>query len=72
MTTGVYVQGALEPIILDGDFVSLVNSINLAKASGRSFMVADRTDGSHVAIMMDNILWMDELEEDDSYVGDME
>lgn len=72
MSTEVYVHGALEPIVLDGDFVSLVNSINIAKASGLSFMVADRTDGSHVAIMMDSILWMNEMEEDDLYVGESE
>lgn len=72
MTTGVYVKGALEPIMLDGDFVTLVHSINLARASGKSFMVADRMDGNHIAIMMDNILWIDEIDDEDSYVGDME
>ena len=62
MTVAVSLRGALEPIVVDEDFAGSIQALNLAKAQGISFWVADKGEGKYVAISVGSILSIEEIE----------
>lgn len=64
MTVVVTLKGALEPVILDEDFLGMANQLNMAGASGRQFVVFDDDEGGPVLLSLSQILTAKEVEGD--------
>ena len=67
MTVAVTLRGALEPVLLDEDFPSIANTLNMAGATGRQFIAADGENGP-VLIALNQILTVREVEEDMTFL----
>lgn len=52
----VTMKGALEPFVLDQEYVETVNALNVSAAQGKKFILADARDGKNIALAIDNIL----------------
>lgn len=57
--------GLLEPTIVRGSMVDLLNELNLAAAKGHQFVLMEDLHGMPVAFETRNIAKLRELEEDD-------
>lgn len=53
-------RGALEPVLVDDDFMSVINTMNLAANQGKEFFLARAPDGEHIGFAMHNILTIKE------------
>lgn len=63
MPTAVTLKGLLEPVTLEDDFVDTLNALNMSAAQGREFIVTRNNDGEKVGFAMNNIVFLQELDE---------
>ena len=61
----VTLKGTFEPLILDEDLAETFNSLNLAGATGRKFVVSQELDGEAVLMALDQVLTIKEIGRDD-------
>lgn len=66
MAVKIDMRGSLTPYYMTGDFAATINSMQLAAASGKEFLVFESIDGSHIAVASHNILAIKEVDDDDA------
>lgn len=55
MSVEISSRDTLDPIVVEGEFLDVVNSINTAAANGRSLGVFEEEDGTPVAVFIQNV-----------------
>jgi len=65
MPIAIHMRGLLEPVIADETLSDSLTAMNMAASAGKEFMVVDGMDSDFIAIKMDNILTMREVEVDE-------
>lgn len=65
MSVAVTMKGMLNAIHLEDDFASTINAINMAAAMGKTLLIGDSVDGRPVALHVENILSIEDMDSDD-------
>lgn len=68
MSVSITTQNTLEPTRVPGDFVEIINNLNLASAKGLDFVVFSDHDDNKLAVRLDSITVVQEYE-DVSFIG---
>ena len=70
MPVQVSLKGTFDVVVLDEDFAGIANTLNMAGASGRQFVVADQLDGEPILISLNQILTIREVDnEEDALIA---
>lgn len=67
MSVEVTSQNTLDPTICEGNFLSLINDLNLAAATGKQFVILQELNGGPVALETRAITRIRELQ--DAFIG---
>lgn len=66
MPSDITMRGLLEPVRIEEGFVEAIQTLNMASAQGKEFVVATSDeDGEHIAMSARNILLVKGVEEDE-------
>lgn len=70
MPVKVWMRDDFQPLVLEGDLLTLVNQFNIAATNGLKFYVTQDTEGRGVMVQMANINKAYDVEEgDDAFIG---
>lgn len=62
-------KNELEYVEVQGDLLQVVHELNLGNANGRKFTVLRERDGTAIAVDLDNINFMREMDGVDAFVA---
>lgn len=62
-------RDTLDPTLVEGEFLDLVNNLNIAAATGKQFLLVDEKGSGNTAIEIKNITRIRERKDDDAFVS---
>ena len=69
MAVELTLSGALDTVLIDGNFAAYVNDLNIAAASGKQYLIATEFKGGNIALDTRKILIARDRDDESIFVG---